>query len=63
MMKRIRNQILQALYRKDMSVYELIDKQDASLPEFFELIQEMEKEGIIKIENGRISLTDNGLKI
>ena len=62
-MKRIRNQILQALYRKDMSVYELIDKQDASLPEFFELIQEMEKEGIIKIENGRISLTDNGLKI
>ncbi len=63
MMRRIRNQILQALYRKDMSVYELIDEQDASLPEFFELMQGMEKEEIIKVENGRISLTDKGLKI
>ncbi len=62
-MRRIRNQILQALYRRDMSVYELIDKQDASLPEFFELIQEMEREGVVRVENGKIGLTERGLKL
>ncbi len=63
MMRRIRNQILQALYNRDMSVYELIDRQDASLPEFFDLIQEMVGEGIIRVENGIIKLTDKGLSI
>ncbi len=62
-MRRIRNQILQALYNRDMSVYELIDRQDASLPEFFGIIQEMEREGILRILDGRISLTDDGLKL
>lgn len=62
-MRRIKNQVLQALYRREMSVYELIDEQDASLPEFFELIQSMEREGLIKVENGMISLTDKGLKL
>ncbi len=46
-----------------MSVYELIDKQDASLPEFFELIQEMEREGVVRVENGKIGLTERGLKL
>ncbi len=63
MMRRIRNQILQALYKREMSVYELIDKQDASLPEFFELIQEMERDGIVRVEDGKIGLTDRGLKL
>ncbi|WP_457549222.1 bis-aminopropyl spermidine synthase family protein [Archaeoglobus sp.] len=63
MMRRIRNQVLQALYNAEKSVYELIDEQDASLPEFFELIQGMEKEGLIKVENGKIKLTDEGLKL
>ena len=63
MMERIRKQILQALFREDMSVYQLIDEQDASLPEFFELIQQMEKEGLVKIENGRISLTEKGVEV
>ena len=55
-MRRIRNQILQKLYLGNISVYELIDGQDASLKEFFELIQILEKDGLISIENGMVSL-------
>jgi len=61
-MRRIRNQILQKLYLGNISVYELIDGQDASLKEFFELIQILEKDGLISIENGMVSLTEKGLK-
>jgi len=57
-MDRIRNQIIQALCRKEMSVYELIDHQDASLPEFFNLIRKMEDEGILEVKCGRVKLRD-----
>jgi len=53
---RIRKQIIQALSEGDMPVYHLIDMQDASLPEFFEILNQMGKEGLIKIGGGKISL-------
>ncbi len=60
MMRRIKNQIFQALSSGDLSVYKLIDCQDASLPEFFNLLTELEKEGLIKVENGIVRLTPKG---
>ena len=60
MMRRIKNQIFQALSSGDLSVYKLIDCQDASLPEFFNLLTELEKEGLIKVENGIARLTPKG---
>ncbi len=62
-MDRIRRQILQALFREPMSIYRLIDEQDASLKEFFEIIQNLEREGIIKVEKGIVSLTERGIEI
>ncbi|NOY11023.1 MAG: bis-aminopropyl spermidine synthase family protein [Archaeoglobi archaeon] len=62
MMRRIRNQIFQTLSSGPVSVYRLIDSQDASLPEFFELIEELEREGLIKVEDGKVSLTEEGRK-
>jgi len=60
-MDRIRRQVLQAI-NGEVSVYRLIDSQDSSLPEFFELLQAMEKEGLIVFENGKVSLTEKGIK-
>jgi hypothetical protein len=61
-MLRIRKQILQSLVEGEISIYQLIDLQDASLPEFFKLIQEMEKEKMVLIRNGRVSLTKKGVE-
>lgn len=55
---RIKNQILQLLASGEKSVYELIDKQDASLPEFFNLIQEMQNEGLLSMEDGKVSISE-----
>jgi len=41
--KRIRNQIIQALVQGEKSIYSLIDRQDASLKEFFPLLRELEE--------------------
>ena len=60
MMERIRRQILQALYTEPMSVYRLIDEQDASLPEFFSVLQDLEREGILKVRDGVVELTEKG---
>jgi len=62
-MERIKKQILSALSSGSYSIWYVIDYQDASLPEFFEIIDEMQKEGIIKIDNGMLSLTDKGKKM
>ncbi|RLI86311.1 MAG: putative methyltransferase [Archaeoglobales archaeon] len=62
MMERIRRQILQAL-DGEMSVYRLIDSQDASLREFFDLLQAMEREGLISVKEGKVSLTERGKKL
>jgi len=66
MMRRIRNQIFQALLSGEasgVSVYRLIDGQDASLPEFFQLLHQLENEGLIKVEGGKVSLTRKGLEL
>lgn len=63
MMRRIKNQTLQALSSGPISVYKLIDYQDASLPEFFELLDELSKEGLLRIENGMVYPTENGKKL
>lgn len=60
MMRRIRNQIFQALSSGSTSVYKLIDSQDASLPEFFSLLEELEREGYIEIRDGKVGLTEKG---
>ncbi|MFO7966977.1 MAG: bis-aminopropyl spermidine synthase family protein [Archaeoglobaceae archaeon] len=57
MESRIKNQVLQLLADGERSVYELIDKQDASLPEFFNLMQEMQNEGSLSMKNGRVSIS------
>ncbi len=62
-MERIKRQILQALYGGRMSVYRLIDEQDASLPEFFNTVQEMEREGLIRIRDGKVELTEKGKEL
>ena len=53
---RVKMQILQNLYNGELSIWELISRQDSSLPEFYKKIKEMEKEKMIKIEKGRVSL-------
>ena len=58
--ERIRTQILQELTKGEKSIYEILYIQDASLPEIFELIKEMEKEGSVNIKEGKLSLTRKG---
>lgn len=62
-MKRIKNQILQVLFKEPISIYKLIDKQDASLPEFLSILQQMENEDLIKVEDGTAKLTEKGLSL
>ena len=50
-MQRIQKQILSLLVSGSHSVWRVIDYQDASLPEFFEIIEKMEKDGIIEIKD------------
>ncbi|RUM34479.1 MAG: putative methyltransferase [Archaeoglobus sp.] len=59
---RIVNQILQAV-DGEVSVYKLIDSQDASLPEFFSILQKLQKEGIAIFEEGKVRLSEKGLKL
>lgn len=57
-MDRIKNQIIYLLSSGEKSVWEIIDFQDASLPEFFEKLNEMKKKGIVKMEGNVVYLTD-----
>ncbi len=57
---RIERQILQKLLGGEVSVYELIDWQDASLREFFNILNSLRENGLVKIEGGKVSLTDLG---
>ncbi len=59
-MDRIEKQIIQALVGGTISIYKLIDLQDASLPEFFSIIKELENKDIIEIKNGKVRLTKQG---
>jgi len=58
MMDRIRNQIFQAIANGVESVYGLIDRQDASLPEFLEILEDMQKAGMIAVEDGKVKATE-----
>jgi len=60
---RIAKQIVSILSKNDVSIWKIIDYQDASLPEFFEKLKELEKEGIIEIKNGIAKLTEKGKNI
>jgi hypothetical protein len=60
-MERVQKQILQALYKDKLSVYKLIDMQDSSLREFFQLVQKLKGE-LITLEKGKVSLTQKGLE-
>ena len=61
-MDRIKRQILQSLVNGKQSVYKLIDRQDSSLKEFYDLIQGL-KGDILFWKNGQIHLTDKGLAL
>lgn len=60
--KRIKNQIIQALVQGEKSIYSLIDSQDASLKEFFTLLQELREKGLVRVESGRAALTPHAKK-
>lgn len=59
-MNRIAIQILQSLKKGEISVYKAIDEQDSSLPEFFKVLEELEKIGFVKYKNGKLNLTEKG---
>jgi len=60
---RIKKQILSILASANSCSRRRIDFQDAALPEFFKKIMELEKEGIIKISDGIVKLTNKGKKL
>ncbi len=59
-MDRIDKQWLQALSAGPLSVYRLLDMQDASLPEFFHQLQVWQRRGWVILEDGRVRLTEQG---
>ncbi|NPA27417.1 MAG: bis-aminopropyl spermidine synthase family protein [Chloroflexi bacterium] len=59
-MDRIGNQWLQVLSQGPISVYRLLDSQDASLPEFFQRLQDWLQQGLIELADGRVRLTEKG---
>ncbi|MEM0203172.1 MAG: bis-aminopropyl spermidine synthase family protein [Archaeoglobaceae archaeon] len=57
-MNRLQIQILQTLLEGEKSVYEVIDSQDGSLPEFLEALEELRCRGIVKFDSGKIYIAD-----
>ena len=55
-MDRFKNQVVQFCSKSDISIYELIERQDLSLKEFFQRIRELEREGLIEIEGRTVRL-------
>jgi len=60
MKKRIERQLFQALAEGELSVWRLLDRQDASIKEFHHLLRELEKKRFLKLEQGRVRLTPAG---
>jgi len=60
-MSRISKQILQLLLKGEISVYELIEGQDASLKEFLSFCEDLEQEELIYLSQGKIGLTRKGI--
>lgn len=57
-MNRLQVQIIQSLLKGRSSVYEVIDRQDGSLSEFLEALEELRSKGIVKIDSGKIYISD-----
>ena len=55
-MDRFKNQVVQFCSKGDISIYELIERQDFSLKEFFQKIRQLEREGIIEIDGRTVRL-------
>ncbi len=61
-MDRIRCQVLRALFQEETSIYRLIDRQDASLKEFIDLLDQLIAEDLIYTHKGQAGLTAAGLQ-
>ncbi len=59
-MERIKKQMLSLLLSGEKLIWNLLDEQDSSLPEFFEILSEFVEEGLIKIEGDKAYLTEKG---
>ncbi len=62
-MDRFINQIIQFCCKGEISIYELIERQDYSLKEFFEKIKKLQLDGIIEIVDGKIKLKSHHEKL
>lgn len=62
-MNRIEIQILQSLLKGEISIYQLIDEQDASLPEFFEIFEKLQAQELLRVASGKVTLTEKGREI
>lgn len=62
-MNRIEIQLLQSLLQGEISVFKLIDEQDASLPEFFEIFENLKAKGFLELIGGKVTLTPKGREI
>lgn len=59
-LQRIAQQILQSLRQGPQSPYQLIDAQDGSLPEFLQVWQTLQEQGLLRVAQGKASLTPQG---
>ncbi len=62
-MDRIDRQWLQVLAGGPLSVYQLLDRQDASLPEFFQRLQTWQERGWLQLQDGQVALTEEGQRL
>ncbi|MEM0351035.1 MAG: bis-aminopropyl spermidine synthase family protein [Archaeoglobaceae archaeon] len=61
-MDRIEIQLLQNLIDGEKSVYEVIDRQDASLQEFLQIMENLLELGLIEYLDGKLRITESGKK-
>jgi predicted methyltransferase len=61
-MDRFKNQVIQFCIHGEISIYELIERQDLSLKEFFEKIRELEREEVVEIVDGKVRLMPEYIK-
>ncbi|MEM4161097.1 MAG: bis-aminopropyl spermidine synthase family protein [Thermoplasmata archaeon] len=58
-MNRIKAQIIQEVAEDEKSVYRVIERQDSSLSEFLEVIDELIKEGILELSDGKLRISES----
>ncbi len=61
MKQRIKRQIIQSLIQGDSSFYEVLSFQDASIKEFWEILQELKDDKSITLEDGKITLKEKNI--